>query len=784
MRRHFRSVLTTIIVLAIASFAIGRFTVYRPHQKWNGNAGRFVAEGTRRMAQRLAQIAQTARPEYGYNNRELIDQLQTQLEQGHDARQLALLRQLLAQQLLISGRTEDAIDQYHQTAKVLSGVDDPAAKDANERLRHDLGICYLRLAEQENCISQHNCASCLIPIDTDSLAVHQFPRGSRLAVEEYTAILTANPGDLAARWLLNIAYMTLGEYPDRVPKPWLIEPSVFRSEVEFPRFYNVASYLGVDLLGMAGGVVTEDFDRDGRLDLMISALGLTDQLRLFHNEGDGVFAERTERAGLTGIVGGLNVCHADYNNDGHPDVLLLRGGWQKSEGRHPNSLLHNNGNGTFEDVTEAAGLLSFRPRQTAAWSDFDGDGWLDLFIGNEPAPPLVMPCQLYHNNRDGTFTECAHRLRVAAEGVVKGVTWGDYNNDGRPDLYLSRNGQPNLLFRNDGPAPGQSARGQSEEREVSGQPWWIFTEVGEDAGVSEPIWSFPCWFWDFDNDGWEDLMVFGFDQREAMRQLIAVVADYLNLPHEDLTPRLYRNRRDGTFENVTSSVGLLRVLPAMGCNFGDLDNDGWLDFYVGTGDPDLRTLIPNRMFRNNSGKRFQDVTTAGGFGNIQKGHGIAFADFDNDGDQDIFAQMGGFVPTDVAHSALFENPGFGNHWITLRLEGQRSNRSAIGARIQVEIDDLTGPRAIWRTVGTGGSFGSSSLQQEIGLGKAKAIRRIEITWPTSGIRQEFANVPMDCIVTINEAKSMFAHESPTPIALTPTHGREPPPANGHLRNKE
>ena len=168
----------------------------------------------------------------------------------------------------------------------------------------------------------------------------------------------------------------------------------------------------------------------------------------------------------------------------------------------------------------------------------------------------------------------------------------------------------------------------------------------------------------------------------------------------------------------------------MGANFGDLDNDGWLDFYLGTGDPSLSTLIPNRMFRNADGKFFQDVTTSGGFGHIQKGHGISFADFDNDGDQDIYEVMGGAYAGDNYRNVLFLNPGHGNHWITLKLEGIRSNRAAMGARIRVTVQTAQGERSIYKTVSTGGSFGASPLRQEIGLGQAKAIRSVEIFWPT------------------------------------------------------
>jgi hypothetical protein len=155
---------------------------------------------------------------------------------------------------------------------------------------------------------------------------------------------------------------------------------------------------------------------------------------------------------------------------------------------------------------------------------------------------------------------------------------------------------------------------------------------------------------------------------------------------------------------VTTSVALDKVMCAMGASFGDLDNDGWLDFYVATGDPDFRSVIPNRVFRSLGGTRFEEVTTPGGFGVLTKGHGVSFGDFDEDGDQDIFANMGGMLQADVAPSVLFRNPGFGNRWITLVLEGVRANRAAIGARIEVVVDLGTGTRSIHRVVSSGGSL--------------------------------------------------------------------------------
>jgi hypothetical protein len=196
-----------------------------------------------------------------------------------------------------------------------------------------------------------------------------------------------------------------------------------------------------------------------------------------------------------------------------------------------------------------------------------------------------------------------------------------------------------------------------------------------------------------------------------------------------------------------------KLLLTMGCNFGDLDNDGWLDFYVGTGAPDLAVLVPNRMFRNDRGMRFHDVTTSGGFGQLQKGHGIAFGDINNDGNQDIYSVVGGAVEGDVFHHQLFANPGHGNNWIKLKLEGVRTNRAAIGARIKVIVRTDEGEREIHRTVGSGGSFGASPMRQEIGLGSARTIVRVEIFWPVSGENQVIRTLEINNFYHVREGEN-------------------------------
>ncbi|HEX9638750.1 MAG TPA: CRTAC1 family protein [Acidobacteriota bacterium] len=722
----------------------------------------FLAPSTRSMAETLAAIARFSNPQTNlYLNRQRADALRAQLAAAPDPAPLGRLRGRLGYELLLAGETEAAIEQLGQIRDADLGWSEydlryagvGFAAESALRRRHLLAAAYLRLGEQQNCIARHSSDSCLFPIQGGG--VHQLERGSRQAIQEYTGLLEADPSDLAARWLLNLAYMTVGEYPDQVPPRWRIAPQTFASDYELPRFRNVAIGLGLDLLGLSGGVVVEDFGADGYLDLMVSSWGLRDQLRLFENNQDGSFTERTAAAGLIGEVGGLNLIHADYNNDGFADVLVLRGAWLMGDGEIPNSLLRNNGDGTFTDVTKEAGLLSYHPTQTAAWGDYNNDGWVDLFIGNETNASQVHPCELYENRGDGTFRERAAGAGVAAVGVVKGSAWGDYDNDGWIDLYVSRLGHPNLLFRNGGPLQyGDGSKGPV-----------TFTEVSASAGVGEPVASFPTWFWDYDNDGWLDLFVASY----AAGGIAGVASVYLGLPSRAVAPRLYRNNHDGTFTDVAAGGPLEKVLLVMGANFGDLDNDGFLDAYFGTGTPDLTMLMPNRMIRNDGGKGFQDVTTSGGFGHLQKGHGIAFADLDNDGDQDVYAVMGGAFSGDVAQNALFENPGHSNRWVTLRLRGTRANRAAIGARIKVTVSGADGRRDIYATVGSGGSFGASSLQQEIGLGQARAIERVEVRWPGGAAPQVFEGLALDRIYELREGEPRARPLELSRLDLSPGH---------------
>src|SRR5271170_4344406 len=292
-----------------------------------------------------------------------------------------IARRTLASELLRAGDSEGAVKALEELRRICQEKAIQLSPEAEREITSLLAISYLRLGEQENCAHMHGQRSCIFPIKGSG--IHSLPRGAEGAVREYTALLNEDPHDALARWLLNVAYMQLGRYPRDVPTAWLVPEKLFKSDAALPEFPDVAMFAGLDVTGHSGGAIMQDFDGDGLLDVMVSSSGPLDQLRLFHNNGDGTFSDRTRESGLTGEVGGLNIVATDYNNDGHPDVLVLRGGWWGKYGEYPMSLLRSNGNGTFDDVTEAAGLMSLHPTQTAAWADYDNDGWLDLFVGHE-----------------------------------------------------------------------------------------------------------------------------------------------------------------------------------------------------------------------------------------------------------------------------------------------------------------------------------------------------------------------------------------------------------------
>ena len=691
-------------------------------------------EQTRREFEQICGLLRASRNPY-FGQLALAELRQRLADPELTAAEEARARRDLAHALLRQGANAEAVSELAQALRLAAAERLPVV--AQLTLLQDLGLANLRLGESANCVAHHRPGMCLLPIGPSGR--HVDSRGSAEAMRAFHGVLAGAPRNHVAAWLLNIAAMTLGRYPEGVPAAHRVPEEAMRSTHDVGRFPDIAHEVGLQIHDTAGGGLMDDFDGDGLYDVITSAVEPCTPMRFFRFTEGGMFKDAAAGSGLDGQLGGSNLVHADVDNDGDRDVFVVRGGWFGRTGQIRNSLLLNDGAGRFIDATHAAGLaVPAYPAQSAALADFDLDGDLDLFVGNEGIDSeQTFPSQLYRNDGPGasglvTFTDVAAAAGVANHRYAKGVAWGDYDNDGFPDLYISNLG-PNRLYRNRGDG--------------------TFADVAPDLGVVEPAdRSFPTWWFDVDNDGWLDLFVGSYSASTA-----EVAAHFLEGRPSAAHPRLYRNLGAGEsgevrFADVSLEAGLGAPSLPMGANFGDLDNDGFLDFYLGTGIPDYQGLMPNLMYRNDGGRRFQDVTYSGGFGHLQKGHGIAFGDLDNDGDQDVFEQMGGVFAGDAYASALYENPGHGHRWLQLELVGTRSNRDGIGSRITLVVATGGGERRIHRRVGTGGSFGGSPLRQEIGLGDAQRAVALEVFWPASGLRQRFEEVAMDRRYQVREGE--------------------------------
>ena len=636
----------------------------------------------------------------------------------------------LAQLQAFVGKMDDSIKEWQSAYRIAQA----GVPGAIPYLQEALGTSYLHLSEMENRVYLDSGAIDIFPPLTPSERF-QKTDNLELALKYFLAFLDYDPGDLQVRWLLNLTYRTLGQYPGQVPRKYLIPPGIFRSTQDIGRFTDVAHKAGLDVFSAAGGVIVDDFDNDGLLDVVTSSADMCDPLHFFHNNGDGTFSDRTAQAGLAHQLGGLNLIQADYNNDGCMDLFVLRAGW---EFPIRNSLLRNNCNGTFSDVTKESGLdKPLGPTQTAAWADIDNDGYLDLFVGNENAPS-----QLFRNRGDGTFEDISHAAGVDKTAFTKGVVAADYDQDGYADFYLSNFDGANVLYHNNHNL--------------------TFTDVARQAGVQAPLVSFATWFFDYDNDGWPDLFVTSYNNYTDDQ----VLRSYLNMPVSVETLKLYHNQHDGTFEDVTAKVGLDKIFMPMGANFGDIDNDGYLDLYLGMGSPSFASMMPHVLLRNDSGHSFVDMTASSGTGEIHKGHGIAFADLDHSGREAIVAEIGGAVPSDKHTMRVFRAPANDNQWLNVKLIGVKSNRAAVGAQIKVTVSDESGHvRSIYRTVGDTSSFGSNPMEQHIGLGHNAHIVSLETWWPASNSRQTFTEVDKNQFIAIKEFDKSYIALDRKPFQL-------------------
>ena len=467
-----------------------------------------------------------------------------------------------------------------------------------------MGVAALRRGETDNCIACCTDASCIFPLAP--AAVHLQTAGSRQAIKHFTNYLEKRPEDIGVRWLLNIAYMTVGEYPAKVPAKYLIPIEPFRSKIEVGQFHNVSARVGLDALGQndAGGCIVDDFNGDGLLDVFTSNVDPERGPGLFINRGDGTFEERSEAAGLADQVARptrrtrisittaiSTCCSCEAGGSGRTGPLCCGTGVTARSRTSP----------------AAAGLIDPIASHSGAWADYDNDGFVDLYMVGEIHPNKPDPRnrgRLYHNNGNGTFTDVAASAGVLNDRWGKGAAWGDYDNDGDPDLYVSNNDEPNRLYRNNGDG--------------------TFTDVAPDLEVTEPYASFACWWWDYDNDGRLDLFVcnFGNSLSEVVRSHLGPAGQgRAASPLSQRRPRRVPRRHEARPVSTACSF-------AWGPTSATSTTTGSSTCISARAGPSTGTSCPNVLLKNVDGERFEDVTTSSGTGHLQKGHGVAFADWD------------------------------------------------------------------------------------------------------------------------------------------------------------
>ncbi len=525
---------------------------------------------------------------------------------------------------------------------------------------------------------------------------------------------------------------------------------------------NVAPHCGLDFVlrnnasgrkyqveTVLGGLGVIDFDNDGWPDVYcangaaLPSLEKSDPSfynRLYRNNRDGSFTDVTAKAGVQGRGYEMGVAVADYNNDGLEDLFVV--------GVHGNTLYRNNGDGTFTDVTERAGVSGSDAggrklwSVAAAWLDYDNDGNLDLLVSNycdwtagtdpicgglngssrtycHPDMYRSEPMLLYHNNGNGTFTEVSRQMGLAdVLGKGMGIALADYDRDGRLDAFIANDNARNLLIHNLG-----------RKLEEAGIPAGVAYN-----GDGRQISGMGADFGDFDGDGLPDIVMTGLRGE---------------------TFELFRNRGDGSFDDASSSSGLLdlsRQWNGWGCGFVDLDNDGWLDLFIANGGLDSDEPQANRIFRNQHG-RFTDVSAQAGpdFSLAALHRGAAFADFDNDGKIDIV------VSAINAPMELWMNRSPAQNWLQLKLKGKRSNRSAIGARVICRGAARTQISTISNSVGYASA---SDLRLHFGLADERKVS-LEILWP-SGIVQRMNEVQANQRLEIEEQAQSTPEESKPP----------------------
>ena len=473
---------------------------------------------------------------------------------------------------------------------------------------------------------------------------------------------------------------------------------------------DVTNDAGVIATGtMSEGVGWGDFNGDGLLDIFVA--NFEAENALYISNGDGTFTDAAEKAGvaLTDDSPSQGVALGDYDNDGDLDIYLAQYGDR-------NRLYRNNGNGVFSDVSRDANVGDEGNGMTAAFLDYDNDGWLDIYVVNDGQSN-----RLYHNEADGTFDDATSDAKIGYNGAGRDAVVGDYNDDGYLDIYVVNDAEPNILYRNEGDG--------------------VFEDVSAKAGVNDNGNGRTAAFGDVDNDGDLDLYLANGDMNDVDRHWFFV------------------NKGDGTFEDGTKAAGIDASGQRSSVTFLDYDNDADLDICV------IIWGSPNMLYSNNGDGTFVNVARDEKLRRVYSNYAAAFADYDNDGDLDMFLANSTFRDQfnfDGAPNALYRNDlEGGNNWLHIKLTGMGGNSSGIGAKVFVKTGDVRQMREV-----TSGGLAQDSLIVEFGLGQAGKADTVWVEWP-SGEVASFSDVKANQVFVITEGRAV----EPSSDKLVVTWGR-------------
>jgi hypothetical protein len=542
-------------------------------------------------------------------------------------------------------------------------------------------------------------------------------RGGRYqqAIRDGARAIEAGASELRAQHWMWLASEKLGGYPAETPPKRRVAMKTGLAPTRL-RYRDVSREIGIDKTSGGRGTAIFDIDGDGELDVIISAVSAG--CSVYRNNGDGTFRDASVGSGLDACVNSWGISAGDYDNDGRVDLFVTRLGFFDGLA----ALYRNNGDGTFTDVTREAGVQGWAPGFTAGWVDFDLDGRLDLFVPSNLGGVFHRPKRhrLFHNNGDGTFTDVALDARLMPWGPAVGATWGDYDNDGYPDLFLSSAFGRSQLFHNNGDG--------------------TFTDVSAAAGIDRPCFGMVAFFCDYDNDGWLDLVQYLWCRNEDM-----ILSLRYGAPSSGGQPlRIYRNNRDGTFTLANGELGIVECWGSMSGNAADLDNDGRLELLLGNGGPQMDRSEPMVVLAND-GSGFRNITFTAGLPAAGKSHGANAADLHGDGRMCLVSASGGMYPGELLTTSVFRPEELPGNYLNVRLTGVTCNRDAIGARLKL----TAGGRGQHLVINGGSQFGCLPLEQHFGLGAARGAEQLEIWWP-GGPREVFERLPANATVSITQ----------------------------------